>query len=58
MDSWFKIKGIVKDVKKRRGRKGIKAFIRFAGFGNNKKIGIVFPLQTKGTGNLKWALKR
>jgi hypothetical protein len=27
MDSWFKIKGIIKDVKKRRGRKGIKALI-------------------------------
>jgi hypothetical protein len=47
MDSWFKIKGVIKDVKKRRGRKGIKAFIRFEGFGNNKKIGIVFPLQSK-----------
>ena len=47
MDSWFKIKGVIKDVKKRRGRKGIKASIRFEGFGNNKKIGIVFPLQSK-----------
>jgi hypothetical protein len=35
MDSWFKIKGVIKDIKKRRGRKGIKVFIIFAGFGNN-----------------------
>jgi hypothetical protein len=41
MDSWLKIKGFIKDVKKRRGRKGMKVFIRFAGFGNNnKKIAI------------------
>jgi hypothetical protein len=58
MDSWFKIKGIVKDVKKRRGRKGIKAFIRFAGFENNKKIGIVFPLQSKGDRQFEMGIEK
>jgi hypothetical protein len=58
MDSWFKIKGVVKDVKKRRGRKGIKAFIRFAGFGNNKKIGIVFPLQSKGDRQFEMGIEK
>jgi hypothetical protein len=52
MDSWLKIKGVIKDIKRRRGRKGIKALIKFSDFGNNnnknKKIEIVFPLQSKG----------
>ena len=58
MDSWFKIKGVIKDVKKRRGRKSIKAFIRFAGFGNNKKIGIVFPLQSKGDRQFEMGIEK
>src|SRR5918999_2858066 len=65
MDSWFKIKGIIKDVKKRRGRKGIKALIRFAGFGNNnsnsnnnKKIGIIFPLQSKGDRQFEMGIEK
>ncbi len=66
MDSWFKIKGVIKDVKRRRGRKGIKAFIRFAGFGNNnnnsnnnnKKIGIVFPLQSKGDRQFEMGIEK
>ena len=62
MDSWFKIKGVIKDLKKRRGRKGIKAFIRFAGFGsnnnNNKKIDIVFPLQSKGDRQFEMGIEK
>jgi hypothetical protein len=58
MDSWFKIKGVIKDVKKRRGRKSIKAFIRFAGFGSNEKIGIVFPLQSKGDRQFEMGIEK
>jgi hypothetical protein len=63
MDSWFKIKGVIKDLKKRRGRKGIKAFIRFAGFGNNnnnnkKKIDIVFPLLSKGDRQFEMGIEK
>lgn len=61
MDSWFKIKGVIKDIKKRRGRKGIKTYIRFAGFGNNnneKKIGIVFPLQSKGDRQFEMGIEK
>jgi hypothetical protein len=46
MDSWFKIKGVIKDVKRRRGRKGLKSFIRFAGFGK-ERVELVFPLSGK-----------
>lgn len=31
MESWFKIKGVIKDIKRRRGRKGLKTFVRFEG---------------------------
>jgi hypothetical protein len=58
MDSWFKIKGVIKDVKKRRGKKGIKVFIRFAGFGNNEKIDIVFPLQSKGDRQFEMGIEK
>jgi hypothetical protein len=57
MDSWLKIKGVIKDVKRRRGRKGIKALIKFAGFGNNK-IGIVFPLQSKGDRQFEMSIEK
>ena len=61
MDNWYKIKGVIKDVKKRRGRKGIKAFISFAGFGNNnnnKNIHIVFPLQSKGDRQFEMGIEK
>ena len=58
VDSWYKMKGVIKDVKKRRGRKGIKVYIKFAGFGNNKKIGIVFPLQSKGDRQFEMGIEK
>lgn len=58
MDSWFKLKGVIKDVKKRRGRKSIKAFIRFAGFGGNEKIGVVFPLESKGDRQFEMGIEK
>ena len=42
MESWFKVKGVLKDVKRRRGRKGLKVFIKFAG-----SPSITFPLGHK-----------
>ena len=46
MENWFKIKGVIKDVKRRRGKKGAKIFIKFAGFGGSG-ADIVFPLLSK-----------
>ncbi len=48
MDSWFKIKGVIKDVKRRRGKKGIKTFIRFLGLSKENSVAVVFPLLSKG----------
>jgi hypothetical protein len=65
MDSWYKIKGVIKDIKKRRGKKGIKVFLMFAGFGdnngnsdNNKKISIVFPLQSRGDRHFEMGIEK
>src|SRR3712207_9419831 len=42
----------------RRGRNGIKTFIKFRGFGNDKKIGIVFPLQSKGDRQFEMGIEK
>jgi hypothetical protein len=47
MESWFRVKGVLKDMKRRRGRKGVKTYIRFAGF-EGGKTPLVFPLLSKG----------
>jgi hypothetical protein len=57
MDSWFKIKGLIKDVKRRRGRKGVKTFIRFAGYGN-ESVDVVFPLLTKGDRQFEMGIEK
>ena len=57
MESWFKIKGVIKEIKRRRGRKGLKALVRFAGFGK-EKAGIVFPLTTKGDRQFEMGMEK
>lgn len=53
MESWFKIKGVIKDVKRRRGRKGVKAFIRFA-----SSPAVVFPLLNKGDRQFEMGIEK
>jgi hypothetical protein len=57
MDSWFKIKGVIKDVKRRRGRKGVKAIIRFVGYAN-ESVDVVFPLLTKGDRQFEMGIEK
>lgn len=47
MDSWHKVKEILKNMKRRRGKRGVKTYVRFAGFGHTP-IPVVFPLLSKG----------
>ncbi|MEM3160745.1 MAG: hypothetical protein QXJ74_08175 [Nitrososphaera sp.] len=47
MDSWHKVKEILKNMKRRRGKKGVKTYVRFAGFGDTP-VPLVFPLLSKG----------
>ena len=58
MDSWFKIKGLIKDVKRRRGKKGIKAFLRFAGFDNNNRVALIFPMLSKGDRQFEMSIEK
>lgn len=57
MDSWFKIKGVIKDVKRRRGKKGVKVFLRFAGYGK-ERVDLVFPLLTKGDREFEMGIEK
>lgn len=43
MESWFKVKGVIKDIKRRRGGKGLKTFLKFAG-----TPAVIFQLTHKG----------
>jgi hypothetical protein len=57
-DSWFKLKGVIKDIKRRRGKKGTKAFFRFAGFANNNKVSIVFPVLSKSDRQFEMGIEK
>ncbi len=57
MDNWFKIKGVLKDMKQRRGKKGLKTYLRFAGFANNS-IPLVFPLLSLGDRQYSMGLEK
>lgn len=46
MDSWHKVKEILKNMKRRRGKKGVKTYVRFAGF-DDLLVPLVFPLLSK-----------
>ncbi|MER3407857.1 MAG: hypothetical protein C4292_03560 [Nitrososphaera sp.] len=59
MESWFKVKGVLKDMKRRRGRKGVKAYIRFAGFaGSQAPVEVVFPLLAKGDRQFEMGIEK
>jgi hypothetical protein len=47
MESWFRIKGVLKDVKRRRGRKGLKTYVQFEGVAMSERPHVMFPLLSK-----------
>jgi hypothetical protein len=57
MDSWFKVKGVIKDIKQRRGRKGVKTFLRFAGYGS-EDTDLVFPILSKGDRQFQMGIEK
>lgn len=57
MESWFKIKGVIKDIKRRRGKKGVKTFLRFAGYGK-EKVDLVFPVLSKGEKQFEMGIEK
>ena len=57
-ESWFKIKGVLKDVKRRRGRKGLRCMFRFAGFQGRDTTGVYFVLDAKSDRHFEMALEK
>lgn len=57
MDSWHKIKEILKNMKRRRGKKGVKTYVRFAGFGD-VNTPVVFPLLSKGDRQFEMGIEK
>ena len=53
MESWFKIKGVIKDIKRRRGRKGLKTFLKFEGHPD-----VIFQLGHKGDRHFEMAAEK
>jgi len=56
-ESWFKIKGVIKDIKRRRGRKGLKAFLKFTGSCDNMPA-MVFQLLAKGDRQFELSIEK
>lgn len=47
MESWFRIKGVLKDIKRRRGRKGLKTYLQFVGIEGTDRPVLTFPILSK-----------
>jgi hypothetical protein len=58
MDRWFKIKGIIKEMKRRRGKKGIKAFLCFCGVMTGIKSHLVFSLMNKSNRQFEMGIEK
>jgi len=62
IESWIKIKGIIKEMKNRRGRKGLRVLLRFCGIAhqvaNASTPIIVFPLVSKGNRQFEISLEK
>ena len=60
MDRWHKIKGLLKEMKRRRGgRRGVKAFISFCGIAPEEiKPRLIFSLMNKNNRNFEMAIEK
>ena len=60
MDRWHKIKGLLKEMKRRRGgRRGVKAFISFCGIAPGEiKPRLIFLLMNKNNRNFEMAIEK
>ena len=53
MESWFKVKGVIKDIKRRRGGRGLKTFLKF-----NGTPAIMFQLRQKGERQFEMGIEK
>jgi hypothetical protein len=58
MDRWYKIKGIIKEMKRRRGKKGIKAFLCFLGMTPEINFHLVFSLTSKSNRQFEMGIEK
>jgi len=58
MDRWFKIKGIIKEMKRRRGKKGIKVFLCFCGIMTGIKSHLIFSLMNKNNRQFEMGIEK
>jgi hypothetical protein len=58
MERWYKMKGIIKEMKRRRGKKGVKAFLCFFGIAPEIKSHLVFSLMNKNNRQFEMGIEK
>src|SRR5919202_2094534 len=58
MERWYKIKGIIKEMKRRRGKKGVKAFLCFFGITPEINSHLVFSLMNKSNRQFEMGIEK
>src|SRR5919197_3162271 len=58
MERWYKIKGIIKEMKRRRGKKGVKAFVCFFGIAPEINSRLVFSLMNRSNREFEMAIEK
>ena len=58
LEGWFRIKSLIKEMKRRRGKKGIKIFLRFNGIMEGINSQLLFSLLNKNDRNFEMGLEK
>jgi hypothetical protein len=58
LEGWFRIKSMIKEMKRRRGKKGIKAFLRFNGIIGRINSQLLFSLINKNDRHFEMGLEK
>src|SRR5919199_6388825 len=58
MERWYKIKGIIKEIKRRRGKKGVKIFICFFGITPEMNFYLIFSLMNKSNRQFEMGIEK
>ncbi len=58
VEGWFRIKSMIKEMKRRRGKKGIKTFLRFNGIMQGMNLQLLFSLINKNDRDFEMGLEK
>ena len=58
LEGWFRIKSLIKEMKRRRGKKGIKTFLRFNGITEGINSQLLFSLTNKNDRHFEMGLEK